>query len=135
MLWAKICEFYSSPTVPELTQLPSAWWINDRPRPPTPSIFETFGNVTPSTTSNKTANATVTYYPVWRSLSSDIFTGQIIASLIVLAFLGIFLLREWILQNARPNKCNGVLYTNDFFNARRTAPVFLNTPKRLDRTG
>ena len=44
----------------------------------------------------------MTYYPVWRSLSSDIFTGQIIASLIVLAFLGIFLLREWILQNARP---------------------------------
>lgn len=44
----------------------------------------------------------VTSYPIWRALSADIFTGQIIASLIVLVFLGIFLLREWIIQNARP---------------------------------
>ena len=52
--------------------------------------------------SNGTIAKLATNYPVWRALSSDIFTGQIIASLIVLAFLGIFLLREWIMQNARP---------------------------------
>lgn len=40
--------------------------------------------------------------PFLESLPSDIFSGQIIASLIVLAFLAIFLLREWIQQNARP---------------------------------
>ncbi|GJJ11157.1 hypothetical protein Clacol_005388 [Clathrus columnatus] len=40
--------------------------------------------------------------PLLESLPSDIFSGQIIASLIVLAFLAIFLLREWIQQNARP---------------------------------
>lgn len=36
------------------------------------------------------------------ALSADIFTGQIIASLIVLTFVAVFLLREWISQNARP---------------------------------
>ncbi|TRM65382.1 hypothetical protein BD626DRAFT_546886 [Schizophyllum amplum] len=41
-------------------------------------------------------------HPLWLSLSSDIFTGQIIASFIVLTFVAIFLLREWIAQNARP---------------------------------
>ena len=40
--------------------------------------------------------------PFIRSLPGDIFTGQIIASLIVLVFLAVFLLREWIQQNARP---------------------------------
>lgn len=35
-------------------------------------------------------------------VSSDIFTGQIIASLIIILFLAVFLLREWIVQNARP---------------------------------
>lgn len=38
----------------------------------------------------------------WQTLSSDIFAGQIIASLIVLIFVAVFLLREWISQNARP---------------------------------
>lgn len=41
-------------------------------------------------------------HPIWVSLSADIFTGQIIASLIVLIFVAMFLLREWISQNARP---------------------------------
>ncbi|KAI6110799.1 hypothetical protein EV401DRAFT_1868684, partial [Pisolithus croceorrhizus] len=40
--------------------------------------------------------------PFWQSLSADIFAGQIIASLIVLTFVAVFLLREWISQNARP---------------------------------
>lgn len=41
-------------------------------------------------------------HPVFSALSADIFSGQIIASLIVLTFVSIFLLREWISQNARP---------------------------------
>ena len=41
-------------------------------------------------------------HPLWVSLSADIFTGQMIASLIVLTFVAVFLLREWISQNARP---------------------------------
>ena len=41
-------------------------------------------------------------HPLWISLSADIFTGQMIASLIVLTFVAVFLLREWISQNARP---------------------------------
>ncbi|KZP01895.1 hypothetical protein CALVIDRAFT_532640 [Calocera viscosa TUFC12733] len=40
------------------------------------------------------------FHPVLRQLSSDIFTGQIITSVIVLLFLSLFLLREWIFQNA-----------------------------------
>lgn len=39
---------------------------------------------------------------MWLTLSSDVFTGQIIASIIVLTFVAVFLLREWISQNARP---------------------------------
>lgn len=35
-------------------------------------------------------------------LWSDIFVGQIIAALVVVLFLAVFLLREWIVQNARP---------------------------------
>jgi len=41
-------------------------------------------------------------HPTWVSISADIFAGQIIAALIVLTFVAIFLLREWISQNARP---------------------------------
>ena len=41
-------------------------------------------------------------HPLWRDLPADIFAGQIIASIIVLTFVAVFLLREWISQNARP---------------------------------
>ena len=41
-------------------------------------------------------------HPLYKAVSSDIFSGQIIASIIVLTFVAIFLLREWISQNARP---------------------------------
>ena len=44
----------------------------------------------------------LTAHPRWIALSADIFMGQIIASLIVLIFVAVFLLREWISQNARP---------------------------------
>lgn len=36
------------------------------------------------------------------NVSSDIFTGQIITTIIIVVFLAVFLLREWIVQNARP---------------------------------
>lgn len=35
-------------------------------------------------------------------MSADIVSGQIIATVIVVAFVAVFLLREWISQNARP---------------------------------
>lgn len=41
-------------------------------------------------------------HPVVVSVSSDIVSGQIIATVIVVAFVAVFLLREWISQNARP---------------------------------
>ena len=49
-------------------------------------------------------------HPLWRDLPADIFAGQIIASVIVLTFVAVFLLREWISQNARP----GVFEDDDF---------------------
>lgn len=50
----------------------------------------------------KSLPARLMAHPLWLSLSADIFTGQMIASLIVLTFVAVFLLREWISQNARP---------------------------------
>ncbi|KLO17994.1 hypothetical protein SCHPADRAFT_925510 [Schizopora paradoxa] len=85
-----------------------AWWINDRPRPAPSSVFSSYYAHSNSTDldGNDALNSTtlnpVVIYPILKALSSDIFTGQIIASLIVFAFLGVFLLREWIIQNARP---------------------------------
>ncbi|KII87240.1 hypothetical protein PLICRDRAFT_93037 [Plicaturopsis crispa FD-325 SS-3] len=82
----------------------TAWWLSDRPRPtqqPTP----TYQNETSTANSTSTLQPFLFRYmtgPSWRSLSADIFAGQIIASLIVLTFVAVFLLREWILQNARP---------------------------------
>ncbi|KAI5118672.1 hypothetical protein M0805_003610 [Coniferiporia weirii] len=94
-----------------------AWWINDRPL-----VEERNG----TDVSNRTLIGLATSYPVWRALSSDIFTGQIIASLIVLVFLGIFLLREWIMQNARP----GVFEENEFAeeDVQEEAEVVLQPP-------
>ncbi|KAH9484009.1 hypothetical protein JR316_0003488 [Psilocybe cubensis] len=43
----------------------------------------------------------VSSHPAWLAPSADIFTGLIIASLIVLIFVAVFLLREWMSQNAR----------------------------------
>jgi E3 ubiquitin-protein ligase MARCH6 len=84
-----------------------AWWVNDRARPPQSPLryYPFLANVSVVDNDNAT-DATVLSFahgdPLWRAVSSDIFTGQIIASLIVLAFLAVFLLREWIMQNARP---------------------------------
>lgn len=96
----------------------SAWWISARPRSPSssPSSFffynltsrPQFNSTATNTTrpsSNETEASTWSALfapPLLRSVSADIFTGQIIATLIVLVFIAVFLLREWISQNARP---------------------------------
>jgi E3 ubiquitin-protein ligase MARCH6 len=85
----------------------SAWWISDRPRPPStsptlPAFFFATVSSTASVPSGNSFFAQITSHPSWLALSSDIFTGQIIAALIVLTFVAVFLLREWISQNARP---------------------------------
>ncbi|KAH9933406.1 uncharacterized protein B0H18DRAFT_1196777 [Fomitopsis serialis] len=80
----------------------SAWWISNRPRP-LDDIAATNASSLNDTTSTAASNTTsFLSHPIVRSISSDIVSGQIIASFIVLAFVAIFLLREWISQNARP---------------------------------
>lgn len=104
--------------------LNSAWWISDRPRSPTTessnsSFFYTnirFDGTVPPPGNFITR---ITTHPVWLALSADIFTGQIIASLIVLTFVAVFLLREWIAQNARP----GVFEEEEVLPPADPAPV------------
>lgn len=83
-----------------------AWWISDRERPLTDvePVNPLYQNIPANASVPHPSSfiARVTTHPVWFALSADIFTGQIIASLIVLTFVAIFLLREWISQNARP---------------------------------
>lgn len=81
----------------------SAWWISDRSRPPSPES-PLFNKIRYDTQAPPPKNflARINSHPLWVALSADIFTGQIIASLIVLTFVAVFLLREWISQNARP---------------------------------
>lgn len=99
-------------------KLCSAWWISARPRSPSssPSSFFFYNltsrsqfNLTTANTTRRSSNETeasawssLLAPPLLRSVSADIFTGQIIATLIVLVFIAVFLLREWISQNARP---------------------------------
>ncbi|KAH8978584.1 hypothetical protein EDB86DRAFT_2815838 [Lactarius hatsudake] len=97
----------------------TAWWISARPRSPSSPSSSFFSyNLTIRSQANATAtNATLPHsandsdapslnalfaHPLLRTVSADIFTGQIIATLIVLVFIAVFLLREWISQNARP---------------------------------
>ncbi|RDB15868.1 ERAD-associated E3 ubiquitin-protein ligase doa10 [Hypsizygus marmoreus] len=81
----------------------TAWWISDRPRPAhRASPFYYSMPPEPSANQPETFMGRLTTHPAWIALSADIFTGQIIASLIVLTFVAVFLLREWISQNARP---------------------------------
>ncbi|KAF7289096.1 RING-CH-type domain-containing protein [Mycena chlorophos] len=85
----------------------TAWWISDTPRPtespqyhsPFHMFFYAESTAVPPP---DTLVGRVAAHPLWQSLSADIFTGQIIASLVVLTFVAVFLLREWISQNARP---------------------------------
>ena len=104
--------------LPLANQSYSAWWISARPRSSSLSSSFFSYNLTTRSQANATAtNATLRRpandsdtpslntllaHPLLRTVSADIFTGQIIATLIVLVFIAVFLLREWISQNARP---------------------------------
>ncbi|KAI6167328.1 hypothetical protein EDD17DRAFT_1469209 [Pisolithus thermaeus] len=84
----------------------TAWWISGRDLQPSSSSAGLASLAVTNETVSLWANSTVIHRlmtrPFWQSLSADIFAGQIIASLIVLTFVAVFLLREWISQNARP---------------------------------
>ncbi|KAH9962695.1 hypothetical protein BC827DRAFT_206711 [Russula dissimulans] len=97
----------------------TAWWISARPRSSSssPSSFFLYNLTSRSQINSTSINSTLRHssndtdfptlnallaHPLLRSVSADIFTGQIIATLIVLVFIAVFLLREWISQNARP---------------------------------
>ncbi|KIJ65205.1 hypothetical protein HYDPIDRAFT_175219 [Hydnomerulius pinastri MD-312] len=85
----------------------TAWWISGRDRLTDPrpiGIIETLVTVNETVPlwKNTTLLQRFTTRPFWQAMSADIFAGQIIASLIVLIFVAVFLLREWISQNARP---------------------------------
>lgn len=89
-----------------------AWWISNRPKPELLAAEEVIQlNTTappfheadiPPISPNATLLTTILLHPMVRSVSADIVTGQIIASVIILGFVAVFLLREWISQNARP---------------------------------
>ncbi|KAJ6616969.1 hypothetical protein B0H10DRAFT_1346361 [Mycena sp. CBHHK59/15] len=109
----------------------TAWWISDRPRPPdapqqhSPFYYAFHSDATAIPPSDAFI-ARVATHPLWLSLSSDIFTGQIIASLVVLTFVAVFLLREWISQNARP----GVFEDEEPDHAQVAPPPPLLEPPR-----
>ncbi len=115
--------------------------INDRPRPAPSSVFSSYyahSNTTDfdeNDVSNSTALNPVVIYPLLRALSSDIFTGQIIASLIVFAFLGVFLLREWIIQNARPGvfEDNAIEHVQEAVDGGREEDVPVEGEQREDQ--
>jgi E3 ubiquitin-protein ligase MARCH6 len=113
-----------------------AWWISDRPRPSSPkashTTFHQYHNLTTAganDTSTPFVNATfiewTTSRPFWRAVSADIFAGQIIATFIVLTFVAVFLLREWISQNARP----GVFEEDEIFEENRDIPPLEPVPQ------
>lgn len=84
-----------------------AFWVGELPNPSTATSYHLNYNWTypynfTSPEENPTLFKVLITHPVWTDLSSDIFTGQIIAALIVLTFIAVFLLREWVSQNARP---------------------------------
>ena len=106
----------------------SAWWISGRERP---ADLRAIGFVQTLTVVNETTsfgNATIVHRfasrAFWQTLSSDIFAGQIIASLIVLIFVAVFLLREWISQNARP----GVFEEEDIAGIPPQDPIVPHPP-------
>ncbi|KAJ7173518.1 hypothetical protein C8R46DRAFT_892656 [Mycena filopes] len=103
--WITVMSWRAYFAVGDSTQVSLAWWISDRQRPAdasedTNAFYLVFQS--DATVPQDTFVARVATHPLWLSLSADIFTGQIIASLVVLTFVAVFLLREWISQNARP---------------------------------
>ncbi|KAG6331572.1 hypothetical protein ID866_7515, partial [Astraeus odoratus] len=106
----------------------TAWWISGRERQLDSSQSGlanlAAGNETTSFWRNVTIFHRLATRPFWQSLSADIFAGQIIASLIVLTFVAVFLLREWISQNARP----GVFEEEDMGGAVGVVPQVVDPP-------
>ncbi|KAJ7777220.1 hypothetical protein B0H16DRAFT_1301759 [Mycena metata] len=104
--WITVMSWRAYFAVGDSTQVSFAWWISDRPRPADApeenAFYMVFHSDATAVPAPDTFIARVATHPLWLSLSSDIFTGQIIASLVVLTFVAVFLLREWISQNARP---------------------------------
>lgn len=106
--------FYQTSAMPASSTTCSAWWISSYPRTEGSQIQRHTlvpSNITTSTQiSNTSAPSTesstflhhLLTHPSVHNLSADILSGQIIASVIVLGFVAVFLLREWISQNARP---------------------------------
>lgn len=83
----------------------TAWWISNRPRVnhnDTVSLFPKAYEGNPI--------LYISNHAAWSSISTDILAGQLIAAMIVLIFVSVFLLREWIGQNARP----GLFEEEDF---------------------
>ncbi|CAE6428946.1 unnamed protein product [Rhizoctonia solani] len=79
-----------------------AYWVVGRPlpdriSPPPPVPASTEEN---TQTPPPSRPSWATFLP--QDLGADIFKGQIITIAVVIVFLTIFLLREWIIQNARP---------------------------------
>ncbi|KAH9893215.1 hypothetical protein C8Q73DRAFT_746014 [Cubamyces lactineus] len=86
-----------------------AWWISALKRPEhEPDVFDDIASNTTTTVNLTSTDSQLPpptgflTHPRVLQVSSDIVAGQIIASMIVIAFVAIFLLREWITQNARP---------------------------------
>ncbi|KAH9849834.1 hypothetical protein C2E23DRAFT_837455 [Lenzites betulinus] len=86
----------------------AAWWISALKRPDhEPDLFDDIASNVTAVNSTTPDPHTLTPPNVWThpfvlQVSSDIVAGQIIASMIVVVFVAVFLLREWITQNARP---------------------------------
>ncbi|GJE91239.1 hypothetical protein PsYK624_073880 [Phanerochaete sordida] len=99
--WATIWTWRVYFTVGDST----AWWISSRQRPPQATPVSENRTLTASHVNpNETAPwpLSLLSHPSVVSVSADIVSGQIIATVIVVAFVAVFLLREWISQNARP---------------------------------
>ncbi|QRV88979.1 E3 ubiquitin-protein ligase MARCH6 [Ceratobasidium sp. AG-Ba] len=87
-----------------------AYWVvglelpnRSPPQPQSSNVTET----SQQSADNTTAPASAPPVHTWakflpHDLGADIFKGQIITIAVVIVFLTIFLLREWIIQNARP---------------------------------
>ena len=87
-----------------LTLVNRAWWVSNRERPRVEIPSDALSTYQPQNDTNPDATALEAFlaHPSIRTISADIVAGQIIATIIVVAFVAIFLLREWITQNARP---------------------------------
>ena len=87
-----------------MTLVNRAWWVSNRERPRVEIPSDALSTYQPQNDTNPDATALEAFlaHPSVRTISADIVAGQIIATIIVVAFVAIFLLREWITQNARP---------------------------------